>query len=174
MMNLPKALFRVLTGVGALAVLMLAANANGQECSTGCGMQTVACVKTARTTQLACKRDCRAKKAPTALGSCIRGCMSTFRSSHAACRTGHRSCVQSCSPASAAGPAGASCPAMCGVDLGTCARGVVTALSGCVSGCRTSSDPGTCLEGCVATAQSSVASCWSDFATCLSSCGVTA
>ena len=169
-MNRSKQLLSTLAGLGAM--LALTAHAATPPCPAGCGSQTLACLKTARTARLGCRTDCRTNSAPGDVGSCIGGCAATFRSAHATCRTGQRSCVQACNPSSPSpgDPSAASCRGACGENLGTCARGVAAALKVCVTGCAPGSERQSCIAGCLSSARSGAATCASDFDTCTSNC----
>jgi hypothetical protein len=155
----------------ALSGVAVPAWASDQPCGAGCGLQMKACVKTARVGMLSCKMNCRTGSDPNGLGSCIRTCKTTFRSHQGDCRTGVQGCIGSCDPNA---PSGSSCVGECGQGLGTCAQGVVSQAKTCLQGCRTASDRLSCLQGCASQAQQGAAGCATGFASCLSSCGVTA
>src|SRR5262245_48225844 len=76
---------------------------------------------------------------------------------------------QACHPAG--GSSNAACLGVCGQDLGTCAHGVATALQTCVTGCAAGAGRQSCIAGCVSAAQSSGATCASDFQSCTTACG---
>jgi hypothetical protein len=138
-------------------------------CVVGCNMQKKGCIQMARGTALACKLNCRQTVAPTQLGSCMQGCMSTFQSSILTCRTNQKTCIAGCVPAMAGG-GGSSCAGTCGMDLGGCAQGVASGLKTCMTGCRTATDRLTCVQGCLSTAQSGSGMCAMDAATCNAGC----
>jgi hypothetical protein len=169
-MNSTKKLLWTLTGLGGM--LVLTARAATPPCPAACGTQLVACTKTARLAKRSCRMDCRTSSTSTDLGSCIRGCVGTFRSAHSTCHTDQTSCVQTCHP-SPGGSSNADCLGACGQDLGACAHGVATSLNGCVMGCAHGSGRQSCIAGCLSTAQSGRAGCASDFQSCTAACGST-
>ena len=167
----------------AAAVPLLAATAyagpgvptgtSAAQCVRGCAVAKRSCVQTARTVSLACKADCRANSAPTALGACMRGCSDTFRASKDLCRTDQKSCIGDCKAGMPAGGQSAvdgSCLGSCGMELGQCAQGVVDAARTCIRGCRTSDDRPACLGGCAEAAQTGAEACASGFETCGTGC----
>jgi hypothetical protein len=146
------------------------------QCVVGCNMQKKGCIQSARTTALACKQNCRATSAPTAIGSCARGCMTTFLSSVTTCRTDQKTCLAGCVPSGPpSGPpptpssSDVSCLGTCGMDLAGCAQGVVSQAKTCITGCRTATDRLTCFQGCATSATSGAQTCATDFQTCRSS-----
>src|SRR5262245_22680928 len=118
----------------------LAAGTSAGQGVRGCSAQKKACVQAARTVPLSLKRDCREDTAPTELGTCMRGCSTTFRDSKDTCRADQKTCITGCRAASPGGggsSADVACHGSCGMDLADCARGVVTAAKTCLTGCRT-------------------------------------
>ena len=166
----------VLTVAAALAVPTIV-RARTRLCGAGCGLQMKACVKTARTSLLSCKMECRANPDPNGLFSCLRGCRGTFRSNQRLCRGGLHGCVGACNPNEPNEPNAPSgpraCVGDCGQALATCAQGVVSQAKTCLEGCRTASDPRMCLHDCASQAQQGASTCATDFASCVSECGVT-
>ncbi len=169
-MTFTKKLLCSLTGLGAM--FALTAHAASPPCPAGCGTQTVACLKTARMAKRSCRMDCRANSASSDVGSCVRGCVGTFRSAQTTCHTDQTSCVQACRP-SPGGSSNAACLGACGQDLGTCAHSVAAAHKTCVTGCARGSGRQPCITGCLSTAQSGAARCASDFQSCTAACGGT-
>ena len=151
--------------------LALVGGASEPPCDAGCELGMKACVQTARMSMPTCKVDCRTKSASTALGACMRGCTDRFRSSKDMCRSSLTSCLGSCNPPPSSTPA-SGCVGGCGQTLGTCAQGVVTQARACLQGCRTAAERLSCLQGCASAAQQGAAMCASDFAACLTGCGV--
>ena len=165
--------------VGVSALLTVTSYAANQPCQAGCGLQNKACIQTARTTKLSCKMDCRTNSSPGDLGTCMRGCTSTFRTAIASCRAGLQTCISGCQGGSADGAftgsptGGTACAGNCGEGLGTCAQGVVTTAKACVQGCRGTSDPLSCLQGCASAAQSGGQACAASFQACITACSPT-
>lgn len=148
----------------------LASTAAAQTCSAGCGLQKRACLQTARTVKLSCKLDCRSNTDPSAdLGTCMQGCVATFRDTKDTCRSDHQTCIGTCVPSGPPSPDG--CLTTCGTDLAACARGVVEDGRTCLAGCRTAPDRLACLANCAATAQDGAATCATNFQTCVTGCG---
>jgi hypothetical protein len=180
MQSLRIAVIAIVAGA-AVPVLCATAHAQGvpagtaaAQCVKGCAMQKKACVQTARTVALACKQDCRQNTAPDQLGTCMKGCSSTFRATKDTCRADQQTCIAGCR---AAGPGGggagidsAACLGTCGSDLADCARGVTSAAKDCVSGCRGAPDRLACLQGCGAAAETGAQTCASNFEMCSTSC----
>src|SRR5262249_9243244 len=54
-------------------------------CPAGCGLQKKACLQTDRLDKLVCKQDCRANAQSTELGTCMRACVATSRSTKTGC-----------------------------------------------------------------------------------------
>jgi hypothetical protein len=174
----------VVATVAAAAIPLLAATAHAAghgvtagtsaaQCVRGCAIQKKACIQTARATSLTCKQDCRTNSAPQDLGTCMKGCSTTFRSTKDGCNATQKTCIGACHPASGtpeSEPAMMSCRGSCGTDLADCAGGVVTAARTCLSGCRSATDRLSCFQGCAADAQSGAEGCGSTFETCGSSC----
>jgi hypothetical protein len=142
--------------------------AQSTPCGAGCGAQKVACLKAARGTKLSCGLTCRQSSAPTALGTCMRACASTFRGSKATCSMDHSGCIQACSPPSGGAPT--PCPATCGKALASCAQGVVATAQACLKACRGSSGHGACAQACTAALQSGQSACQATFQTCIGAC----
>ena len=154
------------------------------QCVVGCNMQKKGCFQTARTTALACRQNCRMSSTPTAIGSCMRGCVSTFISSVFTCHTDQQTCLEGCFPSgppSTPGPRptpgppptpgpGGNCLGTCGMDLAGCAQGVVSQAKTCLAGCRTATDRLACLMGCATSAKSGADTCATDFQSCRSDC----
>jgi len=167
---------RALLVLAVAGPFLLAGRADAQTCQAGCGLQKKACIQTARVTSLACKMDCRTNSSPTDLGTCMRGCTTTFRSAKDTCRSDHQSCISGCQGGSADGaftggsPPDTACAGNCGDELGTCAQGVVTTAKACVQGCRGISDPLSCLQGCAAAAEAGGEACATAFQACITGC----
>ncbi len=158
-----KLSWKLLCSLAVGAMLAGTAHAANQPCTAGCGTQKVACLMGARVTKLACKQNCRATSAPTALGSCSRGCTSTARSAKTTCNSDHSSCIGACTPSK-------PCPATCGMSLATCAQGVAATAQSCVRGCATASDRASCVMGCATATENGQASCQANFQTCIAGC----
>ena len=155
----------------ALGGIPTARAAAAQPCPAGCGLQKSACLHTGRLSMLACKQDCRANAEPTALGTCVRACMTTSRSDKTGCQSDHVTCLGSCQPPSPPpGPPPSGCLGSCGQELAACAKGVVAQAKTCVAGCRTASVPLGCFKGCIATAKQGGAACGAGFQTCEENC----
>ena len=150
--------------------LAVPAGTSAAQCVVGCNMQKKGCIQTARTADLACKQNCRATSAPTALGTCKQGCAATFGSSRGTCRATQTTCIAGCVPLSSPPTAGTSCLGTCGTNLATCAQGVVSQAKTCISGCKAASDHLNCLQGCASGAMSGAQTCASDFASCNAGC----
>ena len=144
--------------------------AAAQPCSAGCGLQKSACLHTGRLAMLACKQDCRANAEPTALGTCVRACMTTSRSNKTGCQSDHVTCLGSCQPPSPSPGPPRGCLGSCGQDLAACAKRVVAQAKTCVAGCRSAPDHLACLQGCGAVAKQGSTTCASDFQACQASC----
>jgi hypothetical protein len=158
----------LLVALGGLPTVRAGA---AQPCTAGCGLQKMACRQTGRLTMLACKQDCRANAEPTAQGTCVRACMTTFRSDKTGCQSDHVTCLGSCQPPSPPhGPPSSGCLGTCGQDLGACAKGVAAQTKTCVTGCRSASDHPACLQACGSAAKQGAATCASDFQTCQANC----
>ena len=152
------------------ALLVLGSTAAAQTCPAGCGLQKRACLKTARTIKLACKLECRSSADPNAdLGTCMRSCVGTFREAKDVCRSDHRTCIGTCVPSGPPAPDG--CRGGCGMDLATCARGVVEDGRVCLAGCRTAPDRRACVAGCAALAEEGATTCAANFQSCITGCG---
>ena len=169
--------------VAAIPLLAATAHASGHgvsagtsaaQCVRGCAMQKKACVQSARTTSLACKQDCRTNSAPPDLGTCMKGCSTTFRDTKDGCNAAQKTCIETCHPAAGGADgddaATMSCRGGCGTSLADCAKGVVGTAKTCLTGCRSTTDRLSCFQGCAADAQSGAEGCASDFETCGSGC----
>jgi hypothetical protein len=158
-------------GLAVLAAIGSPGTALAQTCSSGCGLQMRACLQGARTTNVACKLDCRTNSAPGDLRSCMLGCRDAFRPAKAACRNDIHDCVASCTPTTPpGGGGGGACLGDCGEALHLCAQGVLVQAKTCISGCTAGPDRLACLADCAAAAKSGAAACASDFGTCTESC----
>jgi hypothetical protein len=155
-----------LVSVLALVLAVAGATAARAQCIPGCAAQKKSCVQVARMDMLQCKSVCRANPASAALGTCMRGCMSTFLGARGGCSTGFASCRDACPPPSAP----ASCQGVCGRALGTCAQAVAAQAKTCVTSCRTAPDKPTCLGACGTAARSGAAACAAAFSGCTSAC----
>lgn len=160
-----------LLGLGA-GVLLLGAGQSfaASGCVLGCNMVKKECIRSARVDKLACKVGCRETAAPGDLGSCMRGCTDTFRTTkREVCLPNHEACRGDCLPSGGTTPDG--CLMHCGGDLATCARAVVTAGRTCVQGCRTDPDRLGCLSGCADIAEHDAGVCEDQFTGCVGDCG---
>jgi hypothetical protein len=167
----------VLAVAAVIAVPALVhAHYHHHPCGAGCAFQVKACQKTARASMLSCKMDCRANPDPNGLYGCLRGCRTTAWSNRGLCRSGLRGCIRSCEPNEPnepnSPPPPRGCVTDCGQALGTCAHGVVSQAETCLGACRSASDRLMCVHACASQAQQGASSCASDFASCLSDCGV--
>jgi hypothetical protein len=147
---------------------LLSGTAVAQTCQRGCGLQMKACIQTGRTTKLECKVDCRTNSASADVGSCIHGCVDTFRGTKDGCRSAVPDCVAACEPPPGGG--GGGCLDLCGQDLGDCARNVATEAKACVRDCSAAPNRRSCLQDCAATAEGAAEICASNFASCRADC----
>jgi hypothetical protein len=161
--------------VGFAVVMLLGGIAGprpaaAQACPIGCGMQTRACVQTARVRKLACKHACRGSAPSAGLGACMRSCRDGFRSAKDACGGDHAICVDICPPP----PPPSSCVGAildtCGQQLAACAKTVVMRAKACIQGCGPGTQRPTCLERCAEAAETGAGQCAADFAACISRC----
>ena len=149
----------------ALGVMLAAGGpADAQPCPAVCGVQKRTCVQTARVAALACKETCRADRAPTALGACMRGCSSAFRAAKGNCRAERRGCLDGC------GTPPGGCVGICGKDLATCVRGVTGDARACLGGCRTADDRRACVAECTTGLRDGNAACRGEFQACKGGC----
>ena len=153
-------------------IVALQGSAGALPCSAGCGQEKNACVQTARVARSACKQDCRANAAPTALGACMIGCSATYRSAKTDCQADHVSCQGACKPPAHPGPPSppSNCLGTCGQDLATCTKDLVAQRKSCAAACDAPSERGACLTACVAAAKQQAESCRSDFDACRDAC----
>lgn len=165
-----------LAGVGA---------ARADECGAGCGVGTVACMKSARADRAGCRASCRQASGRKARGACMRACIGTFRGARGTCGSDHADCVATCPPS---GSPPDACEGACGQALGSCAHGVIATAKSCLQGCGVSfhhesedgnsqggqsgeGDGGACAHACASAARSGLEGCRSDFETCIGACG---
>ena len=158
--------------------------ARADECHSGCGVGTVACMSSARADRAGCRASCRQSSGRKARGACMRACVGTFRDARHGCGSDHSDCVATCPPS---GPPDA-CESACGQTFRSCAQGVITTAKSCLQGCGVSfhhesedgnmdggqsgdGDRGACAHGCASTARSGLDGCRSDFETCMEACG---
>ena len=156
-------------------ILVLAATvgfvglAAAQECSSMCGLEKRACVQDARAHKLACKLDCRTGADRSGLGSCMRGCMGTFRSDTQGCGTDHAGCMAGCGPGSP--PVPAMCRMTCGHDFITCTQDVIATARSCVRDCPGGRIGRSCFNACAVGARHDAAACADTFRSCAAGCG---
>jgi hypothetical protein len=171
--------------LGLAIALAGVGGARADECHSGCGVGTVACMKTARTDRGACRASCRQSSGRKARG-CMRACVATFRDARSTCGSDHDDCVATCTPPSG-GPSDGACEGACGRALGSCARNVMATARSCVQGCggsvhhesedgssdggQSHGDRGACAHGCASAAHDGLEGCRDDFETCMEACG---
>lgn len=164
---------RLLFFAASLGLALLAPGASrAEECSSGCGAQLKACVRTARADAFACKLDCLANPPAEGRRACVQACADAVRAIRTSCKTQVEGCVDTCAPALLT-PDQRSCLAPCGTALGECARAAIADARECLAPCRDAADRVACWRDCVATAQTGATACAGDLGACATSCGVT-
>ncbi len=160
------------SGIVLGLALLAAMPANAQECTSGCGAQLKACVRSARANAFACKLDCLVNPPADGRRACVQGCSDAARAERSSCLGQQDGCANTCAPP-AITPGAQPCLAGCGSALGDCARTVIGDVKACLSTCRDATDRLGCLRDCVGGVQTTATSCTTDLSVCAAGCGVT-